>query len=144
MRHNRLKANDFETTLPEGWSDRSMISLIRNEVKNGFSSNIVILREELSPNQSIESYAHEQARQIRSQIPDLNIIDERPTTVVGKPAYQFLQRFSSNGMLIQQAQTYILHKKTVFAVTCTALIDDFNEAIPAFREVVENLVFDEK
>lgn len=138
----KFVANGFSTVLPVGWQDRSVISLVNPATDSGFATNIVVLREQVAPDTSIEDYAREQIAAMQNGLENLQILDERATTVQNLPAYQTLQRVAANKRLLQQAQTYVLSGDTVYAITCTALIEEFDRAIPAFREVVENLDFD--
>lgn len=136
-------ANGFKTVMPEGWADRSVLTLISNEVAGGFASNIVILREDVSTEISVEDYAREQLYKISNELENFQILDERPSIVQGKPAYQTLFRFTSNFQTLQQAQTFVLNNQTILAFTCTARLEDFDKNIPPFREVLDNLNFDE-
>ena len=128
--------------LPAGWLDRSLISLVKPSGESDFAANVVVLRDEVAPDRSVADYAREQLTAIRPQLEDFELLDERPATIQGKSAYQTLQRFSSNGKLLQQAQTYILSGNTIFAFTCTALIEEFNQTIPDLREIMDNLSFE--
>ncbi len=138
----KFVANGFSTVLPDGWADRSLISFVKPPGATGFATNIVVLREEVASATNIAAYAQEQLATMRGGMPDLQILDRREATIQNLPAYQTLQRFSANNRALQQAQTYILSGETVFAVTCTALIEEFDDSIPAFREVMDNLNFD--
>ncbi len=140
---NKFIANGFATVLPENWVDRSVLTLVSQEAKSGFATNIVVLRQEVSGATSVEDYAREQLRAVAVNVENFELLDERPATIQGKPAYQTLQRFAANGEILQQAQTFILHKRTIFVFTCTALVREFDAAIPSFRAVMDNLAFDE-
>ena len=136
-------ANKFSTVMPAGWGDRSTVSLVNLQPSpSGFAANVVVLREEVAARTSIEDYARRQIEQMSSQISDLQLLDQRPTKINGKPAFEILQRFAANNLQLQQAQTFILHDATVFAVICTAPLTEFDRMIPAFREIMQNLTFD--
>ena len=72
------------------------------------------------------------------EIERVEILDERATTVNDAPAFQRLQRFQIEGLYIQQAQTFILGGGSVFVITGTAAVEDFNGIIGAVREFTEN------
>lgn len=133
----RLIANGFVTELPEGWEDRSMITLVGGAGTAGFAPNVVIMRQGAAPQTSIEAYAREQRAATEAEIDDLEIVDERAATVGGAPAFQRLQRFSAQGRRLQQAQTYVLGDRVVFILTCTATLEQFNDHIAHFRRVVD-------
>ena len=140
----RLIANGFVTDLPEGWEDRSMITLVGAAGATGatgatgFAPNVVIMRQRVAPQTNIEAYAREQRAATEAEIDDLEVIDERAATVGGAPAFQRLQRFSAQGRRLQQAQTYVLGDRVVFILTCTAALEQFNDHIAHFRRVVDN------
>jgi hypothetical protein len=131
-------ANDWTSVLPTGWNDRSMITLIGATGATGIAANIVVTKEEIGGHVSIESYAEAQKRAMTAEIPQLQILDERPTTVNDAPAFQRLQRFQIENVIIQQAQTFILSETAVYAITGTAAIEDFNGIIDALRQFTEN------
>jgi hypothetical protein len=140
---NKFIANGFSTVLPENWADRSVLTLVSQEAKGGFATNIVVLRQEVSGATSVEDYAQGQLNAVAASVENFEILDKRPATIQGNPAYQTLQRFAANGEILQQAQTYILYNRTIFAFTCTSLVREFDAAIPAFRAVMDNLAFDD-
>jgi hypothetical protein len=131
-------ANDWTSVLPTGWNDRSMITLIGATGASGIAANIVVTKEEIGGHVSIEGYAEAQKRAMTAEIPQLQILDEHPTTVNEAPAFQRLQRFQIENVIIQQAQTFILSKNAVYAITGTAAIEDFNGIIDALRQFTEN------
>ena len=133
----KFVANDFTTELPDMWQDRSMITLV-GPPKNGFASNVVIMREDIPLNLSIEDYALQQRKAALAEIPGIEIIDERPTKINGSPAFQRLHRFIAQGRQLQQAQTFILGHEVVFAITCTATVENFNESISSFQQIVNS------
>jgi len=133
----RLVSNSFSTELPSGWEDRSMMTLLGPRDATGFASNIVIVRERIGSRVSVEDYAARQRAAMEREIAAIEVLDERPARINGSPAYQRLQRFSAQGHRVQQAQTFILREGTVFVVTCTAALSDFDNHLDAFRKVVD-------
>lgn len=131
-------ANGFVTELPDGWQDHSMVTLVNAADAGGFAPNIIVMRQAVAPETSIEDYAHEQRRITEAEIPDLEVLDERVAQVGGAPAFQRLQRFVAQGHALQQAQTYVLGDREIFVLTCTATLEKFDDQIPYFRRVVEN------
>lgn len=131
-------ANDWKSILPAGWSDRSMITLVGTTGASGVAANIVVTRQEIDLRTSIEDFAESQKQMMMQEIEAVEILDERPTTVNGAPAFQRLQRFVANDFRVQQAQTFILGANSVFVVTGTAALEDFNAVAGAIREFTEN------
>jgi len=132
-------ANGWQSIVPAGWSDRSIITLVGATGAAGVAANIVVTREETNGQQlSIEDYAETQKQAMAAEIPHLQILDERPATLGDAPAFQRLQRFEIENVTIQQAQTFVLAKDAVYVITGTAAIEDFNGIINAVREFTEN------
>lgn len=134
----KFTANDWESVLPGGWADRSMITLVGATGASGIAANIVVTREEIGGQMSVEDYAESQKQAMAAEIEQLEILDERPTTLNGAPAFQRLQRFQIEDLIVQQAQTFVLNGDSVFVVTGTAAIEDFDQIIPAVKEFTEN------
>ncbi|MCU0238664.1 MAG: DUF1795 domain-containing protein [Pyrinomonadaceae bacterium] len=134
----KLTNNGWFGTLPTGWEDRSMITLTGPIDENGFMANIVVTRDKIEPSMSIEEYAQLQREAMDNEIPNVEVLDERPTTLNNRPAFQRLQKFSLEDQTIQQVQTFVLGKETVFAITGTSSIETFNDSIKAFKEFTES------
>lgn len=115
-----------------------MITLVGATGAAGIAANIVVTREEIDNQTSVEDYAETQKQAMMQEIERVEILDERPTTVNDAPAFQRLQRYQIEDLHIQQAQTFILGGGSVFVITGTAAIEDFNWIINAVREFTEN------
>ncbi len=139
-----FRANDWRSVLPEGWEDRSLITIVGATGPSGIAANIVVTREPVDARTSIEEYAAQQKQVSFEQFPDLEVLDERATRLNGAPAYQRLQRIGWQNRTLQQAQTFVLGRGAVYVITCTAAVDEFNAAIPAFRQFTENFLLEER
>jgi len=138
MTPEKFTANGWTADLPDGWEDRSMITLVGETDASGFASNIVVTRQTVDAETSLADYASIQAEMMRNEVGNLQILDERAIEINGAPAFQRLQRFLVNeAQIIQQVQTYFLHGKTIFAITGTATLEGFDRSIPAFKKFVE-------
>ena len=150
MNTEKFIANGWTADLPDSWEDRSTITLVGETDAKGFASNIVVTRENVEPQTSLEEYAALQAAMMRQQLGELQILDERAVEINGAPAFQRLQRFAvdgggGGGQIIQQVQTFFLAEflaeKIVFTVTGTATVESFDRSIPAFKRFVETFRF---
>lgn len=134
----KLVANGWKSIIPNGWEDRSMITLVGAMGTSGFAPNIVVTREKLDPPMSLVQYAQTQKEAMMQELPNVAVLDERELRIKNVLAFQRLQRFQIENQFIQQAQTFFLSGDTILAVTGTATVEDFNNSIDAFREFVEN------
>ncbi len=131
-------ANEWKSVLPGGWSDRSMITLVGATGASGIAANIVVTREEIDGFVTVEDYAEGQKQAMATEIEQLEILDERVTTLNGAQAFQRLQRFQIEDLIVQQAQTFVLGENAVFVITGTAAVEDFDGIIDAVRTFTEN------
>lgn len=142
-----LLANGFACELPDGWEDRSLISLVAPASHaTGFATNVVVTRERIDSTMSVEDYAAQQRDALLRELPEIQFLDERSTTVGSAPAFQCLQRFAvEGGAVLQQAQTFVLAGANIFVITCTARIEEFDSHIPHFRRITDSFrLFDPK
>ncbi|HEY0429750.1 MAG TPA: DcrB-related protein [Pyrinomonadaceae bacterium] len=138
MAAEKFIANGWTADWPDGWEDRSMITLVGETDGKGFASNIVVTRQKIEAGTSLADFAAIQAEMMRGEIGTLQIIDERAIEINGLEAFQRLQRFAaSETQIIQQVQTFFLAGENIFAVTGTAAVERFDRAIPAFKKFVE-------
>ncbi len=143
MNRNKFAANGWTADLPEGWEDRSMITLVGATDASGFAANIIVTRQAAEPEKNIEEYARLQAEMMQNEVESLQVLDERAVEINGLPSFQRLHRFDSgDGRAIQQVQTFFLNNGSVFIITGTAALEGFDAAIPAFKKFVETFRFD--
>jgi hypothetical protein len=55
-------ANGWNSVLPDGWTDGSMITLVGPTGRGGFAANIVVTRDARNGAASVEDFAAEQKR----------------------------------------------------------------------------------
>ena len=135
----KLIGNGFVSYLPGGWTDGSIITVIGPKGASGFAANIVITREEQAgTGMAIEEYVSRQRETMQDGLSSLEVLDERAGRVAGRPAYHRLQEFSDHGRSVKQAQTFVLGDGVIFAVTYTALPEDFERHAGAFRSAIES------
>lgn len=143
MISNQVITADWAGKIPDGWRDGSLITLIGDTGKSGVAANIVVNREVVEASTTIEDYAALQADLMQREIAELQILDERPITIKGVPAFQRLMRFIAEDIAFQQVQTFFLRENVIYAITGTAAVEDFDESIYAFKEFVESFEFSE-
>ena len=136
----RTIANGFATDLPAGWEDRSMTTLVGPRGKGGFAPNVVVTRERLS-GARLEEYARTQLEGASAQLPGLQVIGEKRGELGGLASIRRLQRFTTGGKQIQQSQTFALGPDRAVVVTCSAQLEEFDECLPAFEEVLASFRF---
>ena len=145
MKPEKIIANGWTADLPDGWEDRSLITIVGAVDESGFAPNIVVTRQIAGAEISLAEYAAEQAAAMEQEIGTMQILDERETEVNGAPAFQRLQRFAlDTGEIFQQVQTFFLADDVILAVTGTASLAAFDRSIPAFKRFVETFELHQK
>lgn len=134
----KFTANDFTTELPADWEDRTMITLVAPFAPGSFASNIVITKHSVVSGETLKDFAAEQLQYLQTSLPEFQLLDRRMTTVKDYPAYQQLHRFQSEHGSLQQVQTFLMASTVIFVITGTTRIEEFDQHIAAFREIVEN------
>ncbi|MBS1797606.1 MAG: DcrB-related protein [Acidobacteria bacterium] len=139
----KLQHNEFSTEIPATWEDRTMITLIAPFGPGEFASNIVVTRHPVGPADSLEDFVAAQLDALRQSLPGFELLDTRRTTIDNRPASQQLHRFQSDQGFIQQVQTFVLARQTVYIITGSSTVADFEKHLQAFRDVVENFAIAE-
>ena len=134
----RYQANDFTIETPDEWEDRSIITFAAPSQIGEFAANLVITRELVDIETSIEEYAYRQFDIAQKEVAGLQIVTQENTTVGGKPAVEIVQRLSAHGLNLQQLQTFILLNEEICIITCTATVGNFNQFLPRFRKVLDS------
>ena len=140
---NQTRSSGVTVGLPSGWEDRTMMTLVGPRGSKGFAANVVLTREPLAPAKSLPEYAARQLTAMKAELPALTVLDERPITHQGAPGFQRLHRFTADQDVVQQAQTFVLARGTVYVLTCSAQLQDFDANLSAFRAISDSLKIDD-
>lgn len=132
----RYQANNFAIETPDDWRDRSIITFVAHGSPNEFAPNVVITREAVNFEMSVEDYAHRQFDIAQKEVAGLKILKQKNITLSGRPAVEIVQRLSAHSLNLQQLQTFILMDEEICVVTCTATIGNFNQYLPRFRKIL--------
>jgi hypothetical protein len=143
MKSGKVISTDWSASMPRGWEDRTMVTLVGPISEDGFASNIVVTREKLEDATTVEEYAQVQADLMREEIDGVELMDERSIEISGLPAFQRLQRFAIDDQIVQQVQTFIMGDNIIYAITGSSSVEDFNASIPAFKKFVETFELSE-
>lgn len=132
------RANDFTIETPEEWEDRSIITFAAPSQIGEFAPNLVITREAVDLEMSVEEYAYRQFDIAQQEVAGLQIVSQENTTLDGRPAVEIVQRLSAHGLNLQQLQTFILLQAEICIITCTATVGSFNQFLPRFRKILDS------
>ena len=134
----QFQGNNFALNVPDDWQDRSVISFVAAVAPNEFAPNVVITREPIDEDASVEDYANRQFAVTQAEVAGLKIIEQNNLTVGGKPAVQIIQKIAAHGLSLQQLQTFVLSEEEMFIITCTASGASFDQHLPRFKKLIES------
>lgn len=135
----QYKTGNFTLDIPDDWQDRSILSFVATVSPNEFAPNVVVTKEFVEPETSVEDYANKQFAVTQSEVEGLKIVDQQNIDIGGEPAVQVVQKISAHGLNLQQLQTFILSDAVIYIVTCTATAAAFAQHLTRFQKIARSI-----
>lgn len=135
----QYKTGNFTLDVPDDWQDRSILSFVAAVSPNEFAPNVVVTKEFVDAETSVEDYANKQFAVTQSEVEGLKIVDQQNITIAGEPAVQVVQKISAHGLNLQQLQTFILSDEVIFIITCTATAAAFAQHLTRFQKIAQSI-----
>ncbi len=132
------QSNNFTIETPNDWEDRSIITFVAPAAPNEFAPNVVITKEAIDAELSIEDYAYRQFEIAQREVSGMKILEQKNTTLSGKPAVEIVQQLSAHGLNLQQLQFFVLLYEEICVITCTATVGSFSQYLPRFRQILDS------
>lgn len=136
-----FQANGFDSVQPDGWQDRSTLTLVGPVAGDGFASNIVVTQQPVDSTTSVTQFAQSQLATLATEVQSLDIADEREVSLNGRKLYQRLHSFTVGQQRVAQVQTYVFaivdDQRTAYVITGTTSPEAFDAAMPAFKAFIE-------
>jgi hypothetical protein len=126
---------DAAIELPDGWVDRTVLTYVGPDDGEG-SPSLVVTRDELTEGITLGRYATMQDAAVRAGLEGVDLVDERETTVAGRPAVRHTYVWSMDGRAIRQRVWCLLEGSTGYAITASAPEARFEELRPLFARAV--------
>ena len=133
------KTGNFSLEVPDDWQDRSIISFVATVAPNEFAPNVVVTKETVDAEMSVEDYAHRQFSITQAEVEGLSVVEQTNISINGRPAVQIIQKISAHNLKLQQLQTFILTNSEIFIVTCTATTSSFAQHLPRFEKISQSI-----
>jgi hypothetical protein len=144
-RTGTVSTGDFALPLPDGWSDRTAVTLAGPVGETGFVPNVVVTREALCSGLGLAGFADGQLRLLRDQAQEVSVLSTDEIRLGGARALLRTVRFRvGDGPALMQLQAFVVGNDTGYAITGTTGADGFAAAEPQLREVVEGFRFAEQ
>lgn len=134
----RYQANNFTIETPDDWLDRSIITFVAESQPNEFAPNVVITKERLDAELSVEEYAYRQFEIAQREVRGMKIVAQKNTTLSGRPAIEIVQKLAAHNLNLQQLQIFVLLDCEICVITCTATVGNFNQFLPRFRRILDS------
>lgn len=134
----QFHGNNFTLDVPDDWQDRSIISFVAKVAPGEFAPNVVVTKEAVDPDASVEDYANRQFTVTQAEVQGLSVIEQHNITIGGKPAVQIVQKIAAHGLTLHQLQTFVLADEEIYIVTCTSSAANFAQHLPRFKKIIQS------
>lgn len=135
-----FRANGFDSELPQGWSDRSMITLVGPTSQDGFAANLVVTRQPLERGTSVTAFGQSQVEAIANEVEEVKVQFERTANIREREVFQRIHEIRVGDRWIRQVQAYYVvdrdGQRTGFVVTGSTSPEAFEEALPAIQHFI--------
>jgi len=135
---NRMKAlgPEFEQMANNIEKNPSMVKLIAVDTNigdTGFVTNINIGREQILSTMTFDMYMET----MKKQLPSFwTIIDEKKVQLDQHEALRLVSRLDISGEVMKQLQYLVKNNNTLWIITSTTTLEEFDERLPIFEQVV--------
>ncbi|MEL7369582.1 MAG: DcrB-related protein [Myxococcota bacterium] len=144
----KFQANGIHSIVPEGWVDRSTLTLVGPTSEDGFAANIVVTRQPIDEGTDVTAFGKSQCEELAASFEAMRVDDERTIRLKGREVYQRLHALQLGGRWVQQVQTYFVrgpHPRTGltegFVVTGSAAVESFDANQEFFKRFTEAFEF---
>ena len=137
-----VRTGHYSLPLPDGWADRTAITLVAPLAPGGYSPNVVVTRELLCDHLGLGGFADGQGALIRQHTSRFEILASEEGTLGGERALVRTTRWQvGDEEPITQLSAYCLRGEHGVAVVCTAPSSSFAEEEPGFRALLAGFSF---
>jgi hypothetical protein len=129
---------DFELPLPEGWSDRTAVTLAGPVSVGGYVPNVVVTREALCSNLGLAAFADGHLRLLREHAEEVSVLSTDEAQLGGTRALVRTVRFRvGDTPALVQLQAFVVANGTGYALVGTTGEQAFPHAEPELRAIME-------
>jgi hypothetical protein len=129
---------DFELPLPEGWSDRTAVTLAGPVSVDGYVPNVVVTREALCSNLGLAAFADGHLRLLREHAEEVSVLSTEEARLGSTRALVRTVRFRvGDTAALVQLQAFAVANGTGYALVGTTGEQAFAHAEPELRAIVE-------
>ena len=135
LRHGALRV-----PLPDGWDDRTTLTLAGPEQSDGLAPTLIVLRERVPPATAPTALADGHLEVLCQTAPGAAVLHSETARIDGCDAVVRVVRFQvGDAPPLVQLQAFFVRDEVGHAIVGTAGAEGFAAAEPCFREVIEGL-----
>jgi hypothetical protein len=124
--------------LPDGWSDRTAVTLAGPASVDGYVPNVVVTREALCSNLGLGGFAEGHLRLLREHAEEVSVLSTEEAQLGRTRALVRTVRFRiGDAPALVQLQAFVVGSGMGYALVGTTGEDGFAEAEPAFRRIFD-------
>lgn len=128
--------------LPEGWVDRTVLTYIGPDSGHG-SPSLVVSRDRLDGSVSLGRYAAMHDASVRVGLEGVDLIDDRETTVGGRPAVCHTYAWSHSGRRMRQRVWCLVAGDVGYAIVASAADAEFDELRSVWAAAIASFMLGE-
>jgi hypothetical protein len=133
-----VSAGDFDLPLPDGWSDRTAVTLAGPASVDGYVPNVVVTREALCSNLGLGGFADGHLRLLREHAEEVSVLSTEETQLGGTRALVRTVRLRvGDAPALVQLQAFTVANGMGYALVGTTGEASFAGAEPALRSILE-------
>lgn len=133
-----VSAGDFDLPLPDGWSDRTAVTLAGPVSVDGYVPNVVVTREALCSNLGLGGFADGHLRLLRENAEEVSVLSTEETQLGGTRALVRTVRFRvGDSPALVQLQAFLVGGGLGYALVGTTGETSFADAEPSFRSIFD-------
>jgi hypothetical protein len=133
-----VSAADFDLPLPDGWSDRTAVTLAGPASVDGYVPNVVVTREALCSNLGLGGFADGHLRLLREHAEEVSVLSTEETQLGGTRALVRTIRFRvGDSQALVQLQAFAVANGVGYALVGTTGETAFADAEPSLRTIID-------
>jgi hypothetical protein len=132
---SEVRTDAFALPLPEGWADRTVVTLAGPADAGGYAPNIVVTREALCDHMGLGGFSQGWQALLADQVPVTPLAPVEHTEIAGRPANVRIVSWAAAGVRLTQIAFLFVDHEIGYAVVGTCTEDRFEELEPVFRSV---------
>ena len=137
-RSSSVSTSDFELPLPDGWSDRTAVTLAGPASVGGYVPNVVVTREALCSNLGLGGFADGHLRLLREHAEEVSVLSTEDAQLGGSRALVRTVRFRvGDSAPLVQLQAFVAGDGIGYALVGTTGEEAFADAEPQMRAILE-------